>query len=203
MSKPLLPVAVLVALVASIAGFVSAGDAATKTIRVTITDTKIALSTKSAPVGRVTYFVRNTGKRTHNFRIGGKTSKTLLRGKSTTLVVVFKTAKSYAYLSTLPYGQTKGLHGVFKATRAVASVPGNAKAGAAIFAAQGCRNCHTLKAAAASGAIGPNLDKAKPSYALTIARVTNGKGVMPGFKSTLTVSQIENVAAFVYGATHP
>jgi mono/diheme cytochrome c family protein len=175
---------------------------ATTTVKVTILDNKITLSKKSAALGKVTFLIQNHGKLVHNFRIAGKTSKAVAKSKTTKLVVVFKAAKSYAYLSTLPHGKTKGLNGVFKAIKPAPTVPGNAKAGAAVFSTAGCRSCHTLKAASASGTIGPNLDKVKPSYALTVTRVTNGKGAMPPFKSTLTVTQIQNVAAFVYASTH-
>jgi len=60
-----------------------------------------------------------------------------------------------------------------------------------------CAGCHTLAAANASGTIGPNLDQLKPSKALVIDRVTNGKGVMPSFKDKLSQQQIEAVAQFV------
>src|SRR5512133_2593852 len=36
---------------------------------------------------------------------------------------------------------------------------GDAKAGAALFKAQGCGGCHTFKAAGTSGTVGPDLDK--------------------------------------------
>ena len=69
--------------------------------------------------------------------------------------------------------------------------------GKAIFAEAGCGGCHTLKAAGASGNVGPNLDDAKPSKELVIDRVTNGKGVMPSFKSSYSAEQIAAVADFV------
>ncbi len=68
--------------------------------------------------------------------------------------------------------------------------------GKAIFAAN-CGSCHTLAAAGTSGNVGPNLDDAKPPKELVVDRVTNGKGVMPSFKGTLTDEQIEAVATFV------
>jgi cytochrome c553 len=75
--------------------------------------------------------------------------------------------------------------------------PGNPTAGKAVFASAGCGGCHTLAAAAANGAVGPNLDRAKPAYALVFARVTKGKGEMPSFKGQLTRRQIQDVAAYV------
>ncbi len=73
---------------------------------------------------------------------------------------------------------------------------GDAAAGKAVFAASGCGGCHTLADAGAAGAVGPNLDEAKPPYDLVVDRVTNGKGVMPAF-GDLSEQQIQDVAAYV------
>lgn len=78
---------------------------------------------------------------------------------------------------------------------------GNPAEGKAIFASAGCASCHTLKAAGSHGTIGPNLDERRPSMDKVVERVTEGKGVMPSFKGTLTESQIQSVAAFVSTAT--
>jgi mono/diheme cytochrome c family protein len=74
---------------------------------------------------------------------------------------------------------------------------GDAAAGKQVFETAGCVSCHTLKAANATGTVGPNLDDAKPSAALVVDRVTHGKGVMPPFAGQLTPKQIQDVAAFV------
>jgi cytochrome c6 len=75
---------------------------------------------------------------------------------------------------------------------------GDAAAGKAIFTGAGtCFNCHTLSDAGSNGTVGPNLDDAKPPYDLVIDRVTNGFGVMPSFKGSLTPTQIQDVAAYV------
>jgi cbb3-type cytochrome c oxidase subunit III len=85
---------------------------------------------------------------------------------------------------------------------AKAGVPGAAAAppagndGKSIFSAN-CASCHTLKAAAASGTIGPNLDDLKPSEPIVKHQVEVGGGVMPAFKGTLTPEQIDAVAKFV------
>ena len=60
-----------------------------------------------------------------------------------------------------------------------------------------CGSCHTLADAGTSGAVGPNLDDAKPSQALVTDRVTNGKGAMPSFKASLDEAQIQAVAEYV------
>jgi cbb3-type cytochrome c oxidase subunit III len=85
---------------------------------------------------------------------------------------------------------------------AKAGVPGAAAAppagndGKSVFSAN-CASCHTLKAAAASGTIGPNLDDLKPSEPIVKHQVEVGGGVMPAFKGTLTPEQIDAVAKFV------
>jgi cbb3-type cytochrome c oxidase subunit III len=68
--------------------------------------------------------------------------------------------------------------------------------GEAIFKTN-CASCHTLKAAAATGTVGPNLDQLKPKQAIVVHQVTNGGAVMPAFKGKLTPAQIQAVAAFV------
>jgi cbb3-type cytochrome c oxidase subunit III len=71
--------------------------------------------------------------------------------------------------------------------------------GKTIFTAN-CGSCHTLADAGTSGAVGPNLDDSKPSLALVTDRVTNGKGAMPSFKSSLDEAQIQAVAEYVSSA---
>jgi mono/diheme cytochrome c family protein len=66
-----------------------------------------------------------------------------------------------------------------------------------VFETAGCKSCHTLKDAGATGTVGPNLDQAKPPASLVTDRVTNGKGVMPSFSGQLSPKQIADVAAYV------
>lgn len=82
-------------------------------------------------------------------------------------------------------------------TETTPAAGGDAAAGKEVFASAGCASCHTLAAAGASGSVGPNLDQMKPSEALVVDRVTNGKGVMPSFKGQLSEQQIQDVAAYV------
>jgi mono/diheme cytochrome c family protein len=72
-----------------------------------------------------------------------------------------------------------------------------ATTGRAVFEAAGCAQCHTLKAAGATGAVGPNLDSLRPSAAKVRSQVERGGGVMPSFKDKLTAAQIDAVANFV------
>jgi cbb3-type cytochrome c oxidase subunit III len=68
--------------------------------------------------------------------------------------------------------------------------------GKSIFAAS-CGSCHTLANAGTTGTVGPNLDDSKPPKALVVDRVTNGRGQMPSFKSSLDPAQIQAVAEYV------
>ena len=79
---------------------------------------------------------------------------------------------------------------------------GDAHLGVIVWHEQGCVNCHELAdagigATGRAGVVGPNLDKAKPSYDLVVERVTNGKGEMPGFSDSMTPDDIQNLAAYV------
>jgi len=78
---------------------------------------------------------------------------------------------------------------------------GDPAAGKQVFETAGCKSCHTLKDAGASGTVGPNLDQAKPPKELVVERVTSGKGVMPSFSGQLSAKQIADVAAYVVQAT--
>ncbi len=68
--------------------------------------------------------------------------------------------------------------------------------GAAIFKNE-CAGCHTLKAAGATGTVGPNLDQLKPAFAVAQHQVTHGGAIMPAFKGTLSPAQIAAVARYV------
>lgn len=73
-----------------------------------------------------------------------------------------------------------------------------------------CSGCHTLKAARATGRVGPNLDKMKPSYARVAKQVTNPRfrpgtldpSMMTFGPGTFTKSEIRDIAAFVFISTH-
>ena len=95
-----------------------------------------------------------------------------------------------------------------------AAVPGNPVRGKALFVRPGlfCGSCHTLKAARSTGRDGANLDKAKPGYARIIEFITKGSKQTPrwpagmpaygGRHPELTKAEMQDIAAFVYNATH-
>ena len=85
---------------------------------------------------------------------------------------------------------------------APAAAKGDPVAGKAVFASAGCGACHTLKAAGATGTVGPNLDQLKPPYDKIVHQVENGGAIMPPFKGKLSAKQIQDVAAFVFASTH-
>jgi mono/diheme cytochrome c family protein len=97
------------------------------------------------------------------------------------------------------------------------SVPGNATRGKALYLRAGvfCGSCHTLKTARSTGRDGPNLDKSKPSYARIVEAVATGSKPtrrwptgMPAYSGRnraygqMTKAQIQDLAAFIYTATH-
>jgi len=70
--------------------------------------------------------------------------------------------------------------------------------GKAIFTAN-CASCHTLKAAGATGTVGPNLDELGVDEATIENQVINGGGPMPAFgkEGTLSPEEVEAVSAYV------
>lgn len=70
--------------------------------------------------------------------------------------------------------------------------------GKSIFTSS-CSSCHTLKAAGATGEVGPNLDELKPPLATVEHQVVNGGGGMPAFgkEGTLNAKEIKAVATYV------
>jgi mono/diheme cytochrome c family protein len=173
---------------------------AAKRVTVTATDTGFRLSVKTAPAGKVTFAVKNTGKKQHSFKIGAKKTAVLSPKKSATLVVTFAKPGKYAYSSTVRGDTAKGFKGTFTIMKAPAPPGGNLAAGKRVFTATGCGACHVFKAAGTNGTIGPNLDTSKVSRAIIVSRVTNGKGTMPAYKGQLTSTQIQDVADFVLGS---
>ena len=99
---------------------------------------------------------------------------------------------------------------------AAPKVVGNAAAGKSVFVTT-CGTCHVLKAAGTVGNIGPSLDKVAGALteATIVKAITNGGAtvmtkaaaakyttMMISYKSVLSATQINNVAAFVYSSTH-
>jgi heme/copper-type cytochrome/quinol oxidase subunit 1 len=90
-----------------------------------------------------------------------------------------------------------------RSAQAAPAAGGQISAGRQVFQTAGCGGCHTLAAAGSTGTVGPNLDTARPSRALVVQRVTNGRRAMPSFKSQLAPDQIQAVASSVTASTGP
>jgi uncharacterized cupredoxin-like copper-binding protein len=188
------------------------------TVNVTALDYSFKFSKKVAPAGKVTFVVKNAGKKLHNFKINylvvkvkntrnvrviAKKTPILKPGKSAKVVVTFKDGGKFAYTSTVPGDAKKGMKGAFtvKAPKPTPPPTGggsNLAAGKAVFVSTGCGVCHTFKAAGSTGSIGPNLDTSKLARAVVVARITTGKGTMPSYSSQLSAKQIQDVADFVF-----
>jgi uncharacterized cupredoxin-like copper-binding protein len=161
----------------------------------------------------------------------GKVTKMLKPGQSTSLTFAFTKKGSFEYLCTLPGHASAGMKGLFAvATKApppsttppattttpattpppatkppaTESLIGDPVDGASVWSSSGCASCHTMRAAGASGLIGPDLDSiaAQLTQALVVTQVTNGGMTMPAFGSSLSSAQINDVASFVYKSTH-
>jgi cytochrome c551 len=87
-----------------------------------------------------------------------------------------------------------------------ATLVGDPAAGATVFRSASCGSCHTLAAAGTSGTAGPNLDQVAPDQQTVVTNVTFGNAMgMPAFGGpggSLSATQINNVAAYVYTSTH-
>ena len=89
------------------------------------------------------------------------------------------------------------LVGAAKSDDAAGSPPAAGSSGATVFASAGCGGCHTLAAAGATGATGPNLDQLQPDAATVAAVVTDGAAGMPAFGGQLSPGEIRSVADYV------
>jgi mono/diheme cytochrome c family protein len=181
----------------SLAGPTAPAGQRAVTIAVTATDSSLKLSAKSAPAGKVTFSVKNAGKKDHNFQIAGKKTAILKPGRSAKLAVTFSKTGPYTYTSTVAGDAKKGLKGTFTVKAAPSTGGGNVAAGKTVFVSNGCGACHTFKAAGTTGTVGPNLDRSTASRATIVDRITNGKGTMQPYSSVLSSQQIQDVADFV------
>ncbi len=73
---------------------------------------KFTLKPTSVKKGVVTFKVANKGALAHDFKILGKKTKLVGKGKTATLSVTFKKAGKYAFLCTVPGHAAGGMKGV-------------------------------------------------------------------------------------------
>ena len=60
-----------------------------------------------------------------------------------------------------------------------------------------CRQCHTLRDAGSTGAIGPVLDELQPDAQRVMRALRSGLGVMPSYEGRLSDREIEALARYV------
>jgi len=73
---------------------------------------RFTLSKKTVPKGSVTFRVSNRGTISHDFKIAGKRTKLIPKGKSAILTVKIPKAGKYAFLCTVPGHAAGGMKGV-------------------------------------------------------------------------------------------
>lgn len=112
LSTRLLSAAAVLALLGVVAGpALGARAHATATaVTVTATDFKFKLSKTTVPHGKVTFTVVNKGKIDHDFKINGKKTPLIKKGKSAKLTVTFKKGK-FKYVCTVPGHAALGMKG--------------------------------------------------------------------------------------------
>jgi len=83
-------------------------------ISVKASEFKFVLSRRSVPAGSTVVFtVKNVGKISHDFKISGKKTPTLLPGKSAKVTVKFSKKGRVQYICTLPGHAGAGMKGTF------------------------------------------------------------------------------------------
>ncbi len=87
-----------------------AADATTR-ITVKASEFRFVFSTKNIPTGTIYFTVKNVGKISHDFAIGGQKTKVLAPGKSQVLKVTIKNKGSYVFLCTLAGHAAAGMKG--------------------------------------------------------------------------------------------
>jgi uncharacterized cupredoxin-like copper-binding protein len=107
--------AVIVLVVAAIAVPITIAASATS-VGVTGKEYKFTLSRSSVRHGSVTFKFHNAGKLTHDFKIAGKKTKLILKGKSAAPLTVSLKKGSYKYVCTIPGHADKGMKGTLKVT---------------------------------------------------------------------------------------
>ena len=103
-----------VSLVAAVSAFGGASSTAATTVTVTAgkpAEFRFTLSKKTVAKGATTFKVTNKGSLGHDFKIAGKKTATLKKGKSGTFTVTFKKAGKFPFLCTVPGHAAGGMKG--------------------------------------------------------------------------------------------
>ena len=74
------------------------------------------MCTKRAPAGKVKFVVTNVSSIRHDFKIAGKKTPILGKGKTAAITVSLAKGKKYTYVCTVPGHAAAGMKGTFTAT---------------------------------------------------------------------------------------
>jgi len=111
------------------------------------------------------------------------------------------TSTTTSAATTSTAGSTSSTGAATTTTAKLEKLTGNPIVGKKVWVASKCGGCHTLKAAGSTGTIGMDFDYLKPTQVEVAETVTAGGDIMPAYPS-LTVKQVNDLAAFVYKSTH-
>ena len=103
---------VLVSLLVTAAALASSSATAVAVTAGKPSEFRFTLSKKTVPRGSVTFRVSNRGTLTHDFKIAGKTTKLIPKGKTAILTVRIPKAGKYKFLCTVPGHAAGGMRGV-------------------------------------------------------------------------------------------
>jgi uncharacterized cupredoxin-like copper-binding protein len=100
----------------AVVAYAGSASATKTTVKVTAKDSfRFTLSRSSAPHGKVSFVVKNSGRIGHDFSIAGKKTKVLGHNQTATLTVTLSKGK-HGYKCTVPGHAQAGMKGTFKAT---------------------------------------------------------------------------------------
>jgi uncharacterized cupredoxin-like copper-binding protein len=108
--------AVAAATVFAVVAYAGSSQATVTTVKVTIKSFRFQLSKHSATHGKVKFVVTNKDSTKHDFKIAGKKTPLLGKGKTGSFTVTLKKGKKYSYICTVPGHAAAGMKGSFKAT---------------------------------------------------------------------------------------
>jgi plastocyanin len=113
------PVAVLV--VAAAFAAIAAGTsrptatAARTSVSVSAKEFRFTLSRRRAPHGSIAFHLVNRGRLPHDFKIAGRKTRVIRRGRRATLTVTLRRG-SYRYICTVKGHAAQGMRGTFRVT---------------------------------------------------------------------------------------
>jgi plastocyanin len=115
----ILAAAAIASAAVSTAAIATAGERPTArsatTVNVSGKEYSFTLSRKSARHGSITFTFTNKGRLKHDFKIDGKTTRVLRKGKSQTITVRLSKG-TYKYLCTVKGHAAAGMKGKFRVT---------------------------------------------------------------------------------------